>query len=207
MDPRNLSFIVNATGGELRNASPGEIVTGLCTDSRKISHGDLFVALVGDRFDAHEFLSPDIGRRGSAFLVESERVGNRLSGVPQILVQNSRMALGQLGARYRESFDVPVIGVTGSNGKTSTKKFLAAVLGERFNVCASPASFNNDIGVPLSLLQLDEGIDVAVFEIGTNHPGEIEPLARMVAPQIGVLTSIGRSHLEFFGSAEAASYR
>ena len=106
MDPRNLSFIANATGGELRNASPGEIVTGLCTDSRKISHGDLFVALVGDRFDAHEFLSPDLGRRGGAFLVESERVGNRLSGVPQILVQDSRMALGRLGARYRESFDV-----------------------------------------------------------------------------------------------------
>ena len=206
MDPRNLSFVANATGGELRNGSPREIVTGLCTDSRKISQGDLFVALVGDRFDAHEFLSADLGRRGGAFLVETERVGNRLSGVPQILVQDSRIALGRLGARYRQSFDVPVIGVTGSNGKTSTKRFLRAVLGERFNVCASPASFNNDIGVPLSLLRLDDGMDVAVFEIGTNHPGEIEPLARMVAPQIGVLTSIGRSHLEFFGSVEAVAH-
>lgn len=202
MDPRNLSFVANATGGELRNASPAQIVTGLCTDSREISRGDLFVALVGDRFDAHEFLNPALGRMAGACLVESERVGDRLSGVPQILVRDSRVALGRLGARYRESFDVPVVGVTGSNGKTSTKRFLRSVLGQKFNVCASPASFNNDIGVPLSLLQLDERMDVAVFEIGTNHPGEIEPLARMVSPQIGVLTSVGRSHLEYFGSVE-----
>ena len=206
MDPRDLGFITQATQGELRNASPRERVTGISTDSRKIKAGDLFIALVGDRFDAHDFLSPELGKKASACLVESSRVGERLGGLPQIIVPDSRRALGSLGAEYRRQFDLPVIGVTGSNGKTSTKRFLRTILGKEFNTCASPASFNNDIGVPLSLLDLDERMAAAVFEIGTNHPGEIEPLARMVAPNIGVLTSIGRSHLEFFGTPEAVAY-
>ena len=206
MDARRLSFVTEVTRGELRNARPQDVVTGVATDSRKLNRGELFVALVGERFDAHEFLTPDLGKMAGACLVESERVGGRLAGVPQILVNDSRKALGQLGAGYRRAFDLPVIGVTGSNGKTTTKRFLGAILGQRFAVCASPASFNNDIGVPLSLLQLDSGTGAAVFEIGTNHPGEIKPLAEMVSPQFGILTSIGRSHLEFFGSVEAVAH-
>ena len=205
MDARSLSFIAEATRGELRNASPQNLVMGVATDSRKLNRGDLFVALVGERFDAHEFLNQDLGTLAGACLVESDRVGQRLAGVPQILVDNSRKALGQLGASYRRAFDLPVIGVTGSNGKTSTKRFIGTILGEKYDVCVSPASFNNDVGVPLSLLQMDGETSAAVFEIGTNHPGEIKPLAEMVRPKYGVLTSVGRSHLEFFGSVEAVA--
>lgn len=206
MDTRNLGFIMNATGGELRNASPQKNVKGICTDSRKVSSGDLFVALVGEHFDAHDFLTTALGQKAAASLVEADRVGNRLLGLPQIRVTNSRKALADLSSAYRRGFDLPIIALTGSNGKTSTKRFLHSVLETRFRVCSSPASFNNDIGVPLSLLQLGEATGVAVFEIGTNHPGEIKPLTEMVKPSIGVLTSIGRSHLEFFGSVESVAY-
>ena len=206
MDARSLSFVAEATRGELRNANPQNLVMGIATDSRKLNRGDLFVALVGDRFDAHKFLNQDLGALAGACLVEPDRVGGRLSGVPQILVDDSRAALGRLGASYRHSFDLPIIGVTGSNGKTTTKRFLGAVLGQKYDVCVSPASFNNDVGVPLSLLQMDGDTRAAVFEIGTNHPGEIKPLADMVRPKFGVLTSVGRSHLEFFGSVEAVAH-
>ena len=179
------------------------MATGLSTDSRSLSKGDLFVALVGDRHDAHRFLSPEMGRVVAACLVERARLGDEHVGMPLIQVDNSREALGRLGSRYRDSFSLPMVGVTGSNGKTSTKRFLETVLSARFHVCASPASFNNDIGVPLSLLKLDAQSTAGVFEIGTNHPGEIKPLVEMVKPTIGVMTSLGRSHLEFFGSVEA----
>lgn len=205
MNPRHLGFIAEAARGELRNASPNDLVTGLSTDSRTIGRGDLFVALVGDRFDAHEFITDEIGEIASACVVESARLGGRLAGYPQIMVDDTRVALGRLAASYRQSFDLPIIAVTGSNGKTSTKRFLNAVLSQRFDVCASPASFNNDVGVPLSLLQMGESTQVAVFEVGTNHPGEIRPLVEMIQPGFGVITSIGRSHLEFFGSVEAVA--
>ena len=206
METRSLRFIADATNGELRNASPESRVTGISTDSRAISRGELFIALVGDRFAAHEFLSDEIGRRAGACLGESHRIGSRIDGFAQIRVADSRAALGRLGARYRKAFDLPVIGVTGSNGKTSTKHFLRAVLGQSFRVCSSPASFNNEVGVPLSLLNLETRSEVAVLELGTNHPGEIKPLAEMIQPTIGGLTSIGRSHLEFFGSVDAIAH-
>jgi UDP-N-acetylmuramoyl-tripeptide--D-alanyl-D-alanine ligase len=117
-----------------------------------------------------------------------------------IAVSDTRRALGQLAARYRTDFKLPVTAVAGSNGKTTTKEILAAVLRQKFSTLWSEASFNNDIGVPLTLLNLEARHAAAVFELGTNHPGELAPLIRMVRPEIGVITSIGREHLEFFGS-------
>ena len=204
MEPRHLGYIAEASGGRLRNADPRNLATGISTDSRLVKKGDLFIALVGDRFDAHQFITEKLGETASACMVESARLESPL-GRPQIVVKDTRAALGCLAKNYRRSFHPMVIGVTGSNGKTSTKRFLNGVLSQRWNVCASPASFNNDVGVPLSLLQLNKNTQAAVFEVGTNHPGEIQHLAEMIQPRFGVITSIGRSHLEFFGSVEAVA--
>ena len=204
MEPRRLDYIAEASGGRLRNADPRNLATGVSTDSRLVKKGDLFIALAGDRFDAHQFITEKLGETAGACMVELARLEAPL-GCPQIVVKDTRAALGCLAKNYRRSFHPMVIGVTGSNGKTSTKRFLNGVLSQRLNVCASPASFNNDVGVPLSLLQLNKSTQAAVFEVGTNHPGEIQHLTEMIQPRFGVITSIGRSHLEFFGSVEAVA--
>jgi UDP-N-acetylmuramoyl-tripeptide--D-alanyl-D-alanine ligase len=122
-----------------------------------------------------------------------------------ITVADTRRALGQLAARYRNDFDVPVVAVAGSNGKTTTKELIASILKRKYQTLFSEASFNNDIGVPMTLLKLERRHEAAVFEVGTNHPGELAPLVRMIQPQIGVITSIGREHLEFFGGLEGVA--
>jgi UDP-N-acetylmuramoyl-tripeptide--D-alanyl-D-alanine ligase len=114
-------------------------------------------------------------------------------------VDDVRLALGRLAAGYRREFNLPIIAVGGSNGKTTTKELLASVLRQKFSTLWSEASFNNDIGVPMTLLRLQQSHQAAVLEVGTNHPGEIAPLVRMMAPGLGVITNIGREHLEFFG--------
>lgn len=199
MEPRTLQYIVECCGGELLCGDAGLTVTQVCTDSRRLSAGDLFVALAGERFDGHQF-APEAARRGAAALVlERDKVAGELNGVPVIAVRNSRQALGRLAARYRRDFDLPCVAVGGSNGKTTTKELLAAVLNQKLKTLKSEASFNNDIGVPLTLLNLDGSHQVAVLEMGTNHPGELAPLMWMAQPQYGVITSLGREHLEFFG--------
>jgi UDP-N-acetylmuramoyl-tripeptide--D-alanyl-D-alanine ligase len=120
-------------------------------------------------------------------------------------VEQTRAALGRLGSKWRSELSLPVVAVAGSNGKTTTKELLAAVLGRRWPVLASEASYNNDIGVPLTLLRLGRHHRAAVVEVGTNHPGELAPLVRLVKPEVGVLTSLGREHLEFFGSLEGVA--
>jgi UDP-N-acetylmuramoyl-tripeptide--D-alanyl-D-alanine ligase len=116
-----------------------------------------------------------------------------------LVVADVRIALGKLAAAYRGEFDLPVVAVGGSNGKTTTKELLASVLRQKFATLASEASFNNDIGVPMTLLRLDKSHQVAVLEAGTNHPGELAPLVKMIRPKLGIITNIGREHLEFFG--------
>ncbi len=199
METRSLTFIADACGGTFVRGAADTLVSRINTDSRSVQKGDLFVALSGERFDGHSFLSEATAKGASALLVEYKRLPAQLPDVPVIAVDNSRAALGQMAANYRREFDLPVIGVGGSNGKTTTKELIAAVLGKRFTTLKSEASFNNDIGVPLTLLKLDRSYEAAVLEVGTNHPGELAPLLRMMAPSCGVITSIGREHLEFFG--------
>src|SRR4029077_4308780 len=121
------------------------------------------------------------------------------SGVAVLVVDDVRIALGKLAATYRRQFDLPVVVIGGSNGKTTVKELLASVLRQKFSTLASEASFNNDIGVPVTLLRLEDSHQVAVLEAGTNHPGELAPLVKMIQPKYGVITNIGREHLEFFG--------
>src|SRR6266567_830164 len=199
MEPRSLKYICAAWAGERRYGSPDTLVSRVCTDSRQAQPGDLFFALAGDRFDAHDFLGEVAAKRVAAVVVERAKAPRALADCGVIGVANPRRALGDLAARYRADFTLPIIAVAGSNGKTTTKALLAAVLRQKFNALWSEASFNNDVGVPLTLLQLERNHQAAVLEVGTNHPGELAPLVRMIQPRFGVLTSIGREHLEFFG--------
>ena len=205
MEPRSLTYIAGSCNGELLHGSPAATVTGVCTDSRLARPGDLFIALAGEKFDGHNYLS-EVAQKGVVAVVgEWEKLRNKAPGCAMIAVGNTRQALGSLAFRYRREFDLPVIVVGGSNGKTTTKELLASVARQRFSALRSEASFNNDIGVPMTLLKLERTHQTAVLEVGTNHPGELAPLVRMSAPGMGVITSIGREHLEFFGDVNGVA--
>jgi UDP-N-acetylmuramoyl-tripeptide--D-alanyl-D-alanine ligase len=205
MDARSLNFIAAACHGELLHGSPQTRVQQVSTDSRQVRSGDLFVALSGERFDGHKFVE-DAARKGAAGVVVGRSHSPRSVGdCAVILVDDTRQALGRLATQYRAEFQIPVVAVAGSNGKTTTKELVASVLSQRRSTLYSEASFNNDIGVPLTLLRMEGSHQAAVLEAGTNHPGELAPLVKMIRPDYGVLTCIGREHLEFFGDLEGVA--
>ncbi|MFM1768453.1 MAG: hypothetical protein RJA22_982 [Verrucomicrobiota bacterium] len=209
MEARSLQWIAEACGGERRAGAPVLQVVRVTTDSRRVQPGDLFIPLAGERFDGHDFL-PQVAAQGAVAALVSRAWWGRagqvgLPGLGLVTVEDTRRALGQLAARYRADFDLPVVAVGGSNGKTTTKELLASVLREAGQPLWSEASFNNDIGVPLTLLNLERRHTAAVLEAGTNHPGELAPLLRLIQPRHGVLTSIGREHLEFFGDLDGVA--
>ena len=205
MEPRSLIYVLEAMGGGLLSGSLDAPAVRVCTDSRSARPGDLFFALTGERFDGHDFLGAVMSKGVAAVVVERAKAPSPVNGCPVIGVENPRAALGRLATRYRQDFDLPIVAVGGSNGKTTTKELVAAVLREKFKTLWSEASFNNDIGVPITLLQLDQSHQAAVLEVGTNHPGEIAPLVGMIQPKFGVVTSIGREHLEFFGDVNGVA--
>jgi UDP-N-acetylmuramoyl-tripeptide--D-alanyl-D-alanine ligase len=199
VEARSLKFVAEACAGELRFGSGETLALRVCTDSRLVQPGDLFFALRGERFDGHDFL-PEVARKGTAGVVAGgARIPPGWSGCALIAVDDPRLALGRLAARYRLDFQLPVVVVGGSNGKTTTKDLIASVLSQRLATVRSEASFNNDVGVPLTLLGLEKAHQAAVLEVGTNHVGELAPLVRMIQPSVGVITNLGREHLEFFG--------
>ncbi len=200
-----MEFVVAAGAGELVQGSPATPIRRVNTDSRQAQPGDLFVALSGERFDGHEFIAEVAQKGAAAVLVEETR---RLPALPNcvvIAVANTRQAYGRIAAAYRKQFTLPMIAVGGSNGKTSTKELIAAVLRQKLNPLWSEASFNNDVGVPATLLRLDQTHRAAVLEVGTNHPGELAALVGLIEPQFGVITNIGREHLEFFTDLEGVA--
>ena len=198
MIPRTLLSLAQACAGELRSASPSHEVHRVTTDSREMRSGDLFVALRGERFDAHDFLGAVAKVPGVAAVVSRARFLQVPIGLPCIVVDDPRQAYARMAAAYRLEFEIPIVCVGGSNGKTTTKELIAAVVGSDRSILKSEASFNNDVGVPATLFRLEAFHRAAVLEAGTNHPGELSPLVRMIAPSIGIITSIGREHLEFF---------
>jgi len=181
------------------NGSPDALADGVSTDSRHVRPGQLFFAIRGDRFNGHDYLEEVARKRVAAVVIQSRRKPELLPDCAIISVDDTRRALGRLAAAYRGRFELPVVAVGGSNGKTTTKELIAAALRQRWAALWSEASFNNDIGVPLTLLSLEQSHQVAVLEAGTNHPGELAPLVKMIQPHYGVITNIGREHLEFFG--------
>lgn len=171
---------------------------GVSIDSRSLSAGELFVALQGPRFDGHEFVEAAAARGAAGALVQRAVVAD----LPQVIARDSRSALGVMASAWRGRFRIPLIGVTGSNGKTSVKEMLRSILSRRFSVLATHGNLNNDIGVPLTLLRLDEGHQAAVIEMGANHVGEIALLASLARPTVGLVTNAGPAHLEGFGSQD-----
>lgn len=165
--------------------------------------GDLFVVLRGENFDAHDFVA-EAARRGAAATIVERLPENLPPEFPVIQVENSLTALQKMAAHYRSSLTaIKVVAITGSNGKTSTKDFAAAVIGARFSVVKTEGNLNNHIGLPLTILSADDSHDVGVFEIGMNHPGEISPLAKIAQPDIAIITNIGMAHIEFMKTREA----
>ena len=198
MEERTLQFIAKACAGKQLSGLPETRVRRVCTDSRQVKTGDLFLALRGERFDGHDFLGAVVEKGAVAVVAERRSVPTDCRGCAMIAVEDTRKALGQLAAEYRKDFVLPVVAVGGSNGKTTTKELVASVLKQERVTLWSEASFNNDIGVPLTLLRLEESHQAVVLEVGTNHPGELQPLVKMAQPNYGVITSVGREHLEFF---------
>jgi UDP-N-acetylmuramoyl-tripeptide--D-alanyl-D-alanine ligase len=206
---RSLKLIAEACGAEIIGGAADAEVKAVCTDSRAAKAGDLFFAIKGDKFDGHDFAAEVAVKGVVAIVAQASRLcaAKKLTGkmpVPLpscavLAVDDVRVALGKLAAAYRREFALPVIAVGGSNGKTTVKELLASVLRQKFPTLASEASFNNDIGVPMTLLRLEKSHQAAVLEAGTNHPGELAPLVKMIAPKFGLITNIGREHLEFFG--------
>ncbi len=202
MEERSLKFIAEACGAEIRPPTGEASVRNICTDSRRALPGDLFFAICGEHHDGHDFLDEVAAKKAAAVVIEQKKAPARLPACGVLVVDDTRAALGKLAAAYRAQFELPIVGVAGSNGKTTTKELLASVLRQRIPTLASEASFNNEIGVPLTLLGLEKSHRAAVLEAGTNHPGELAPLVMMMRPKIGVLTNIGREHLEFFGDLD-----
>lgn len=173
-------------------------LSGISTDTRTIRKGDLFVALVGENFDGHNFLQTAKENGAAAFVVSNPMAAAGLA-IPTFVVDDTLVALGKLATSWRRVWGGPVIAVAGSNGKTSTKDMLRAALGSAFNVHATAGNYNNLVGVPLTLLALPAHAEIAVVEIGTNVPGEVATLRAIAEPDMAILTSIGEEHLEGLG--------
>lgn len=197
--------LVEATGGLLVCGNPGGHVAGVSTDTRLVRPGDCFVALVGDRCDGHDFV-PDALARGAAAVVVSRKMrelGASPAGGPAVLeVADTLYALGELARFHRRRHPIPVVGISGSNGKTSTKEMVSGILGQSRSVLKNHGNFNNLIGVPLTLLSLRPDHDVAVVEMGINIPGEMARLVEIAGPTAGLITGIHPAHLEGLHSLE-----
>lgn len=203
MEPIRLSDLVRAVRGRISGTRPDTdtMVREIRTDNRQVQEGDVFFAFVGEKFNAHRFVGAAFAA-GAAACVVSELPKEAPEDKVLILVEDTIRAYGDLAAWYRGRFDIPLIGVTGSVGKTTTKDMLAAVLGERFRVLKTEGNFNNNIGLPATLLRLEKAHELAVIEMGMNHPGEISYLTRIARPSMAVITNIGDAHIGILGSRE-----
>lgn len=176
----------------------GEI-SSVCIDSRQVAAGSVFVAMQGDRADGHSYIGQALNHGAALVIAEkNNEYADAFSNCDRVVfVGNSLEALQTAALQYRRTFDIPVIGITGTNGKTTTKELVAAVLNQKYNVAVNPGNFNNHLGVPLSIFQWQREADLAVVEMGTNHFGEIATLCRIAQPTHGLITNIGKGHLEF----------
>jgi UDP-N-acetylmuramoyl-tripeptide--D-alanyl-D-alanine ligase len=202
MEAATLETLAKWARGQIASGDPAATVTNICTDSRTMKAGDLFLALRGETFDGHKFVE-EAARRGA--------IGAVVEKVPEILprdfcvlqVTDTLSALQQMAGNYRKSLPVQIVCITGSNGKTSTKDLVSAILRERFQVTRTEGNLNNHIGLPLTMLRMRAADQVGVLEIGMNHPGEIAPLAALAQPDVAVVTNVGIAHIEYMGSREA----
>ncbi len=199
MRARTLEAVAGQVGGKLLG---GDAVFGpVSIDTRNLVPGALFVAIRGDRFDGNDFV-PDAHSRGAAGAIVARPAHVAL---PQVEVDDTRDALSSMAGAWKANFPVPVVAVTGSNGKTAVKELIAGILGINRRICVTRGNLNNDLGVPLTLMELAEAHEALVVELGANHAGEIADLSRLVRPTVGVITNAGAAHLEGFGSLDGVA--
>ncbi len=197
--------ILKATGGTPFRGGTNWTCCGISTDTRTLRPGNLFIALQGENFDSHDCLAAAVQKGASGLLIRAESFGkaaNLQKDLPVIGVPDTLQALGAIAQAWRLRFPIPLVAITGSSGKTTTKELLATIVSRSRRVLKSMGNFNNLIGLPLTLLGLGARHEVAIVEMGTNHPGEIARLAAVAAPDIGLITNIGPAHIEGLGSLE-----
>lgn len=199
MEKISLGFILNATGGRLARECFNIKISGVSTDSRTIAPGNLFIAIAGENFDGHDYIAAAFKK--GAFAAVAERPVENVCR-PVIIVNDARTALLRLAQNYRMVFGIPVVAVTGSVGKTSTKDAIYAVLSQKYCTLRNEGNRNNEIGMPMSVFELEKKHGAAVFEMGMSSFGEISRLSRVAQPGVGVITNIGVSHIGKLGSRE-----
>ena len=199
MEPLSITEIANAVRGEV-NSGVSLTIDSVSTDTRKLEAGDLFIALIGENFDAHDFLEQAFANGAKAAIVEAGR--EYQLDQPLIKVANTTKALQELAAYYLQQFSLTVVAVTGSTGKTTTKDFIASVVRQRYKTLKTKGNFNNEIGLPLTLLRLDDSYQAVVLEMGMRGLGEIKRLTEIAPPDIGVVTNVGKTHIELLGSID-----
>ncbi|HEY1037380.1 MAG TPA: UDP-N-acetylmuramoyl-tripeptide--D-alanyl-D-alanine ligase [Candidatus Paceibacterota bacterium] len=201
------------SGGKRKGTDDGckpVLATSVSTDTRTIEPGALFFALSGEKFDGHEYAGIAAGKGAAAIIVEQEAAAlfarfPKMAETDALVIEVSSAleTLQDLAKQYRSILGIPVVGVTGSNGKTTTKNLVAAVLSKKYKTAATRGNLNNHIGLPLSILHMDPSVEMGVFEAGINHVGEMAPLSEIMQPDAVVVTNIGTAHIEYFGSKEA----
>ena len=175
----------------------------ITTDSRECPEGSLFIALKGESFDGNQFAAQALDKGCAVAIVSDEQVYNTYHGAGQmVLVDDTLQAYNDMAREHRRQFDIPVVGITGTNGKTTTKELIRTVLAEKYNVMATEGNYNNDVGVPKTLFRLIAQHQIAVVEMGASHPGDIKTLADTAEPTCGLITNVGKAHLQGFGSLE-----
>ena len=203
MNPLSISQIAKMAEAKLENGDAKLAAERISTDSRSIKKGEIFAALRGENFDGHKFIA-DVAKSGAAgAIVDLDWKGKVPKDFAIIRAKDTLLAYQSLAANYRKSLPLKVLAITGSNGKTSTKDFAASVLGRKFRVTKTQGNFNNHVGLPRTILEATSEDEIAVWEIGMNHPGEVAPLAKIAAPNAAIVTNVGVAHIEFMGSREA----
>jgi len=203
MNPLTLSYIAQLAGASLSSGDGTVVINKVSTDSRTIKPSELFVALRGENFQGHDFVEASAKAGATGALVDLKWAGNVSNNFALLRATDTLQAYQTLAANYRRALGLKVLAITGSNGKTSTKDFAAAVLARRFRVTKTEGNFNNHVGLPRTILEATSENEVAVWEIGMNHPGEIAALSKIAAPDAAIITNIGVAHIEFVGSREA----
>lgn len=199
MESLGIEAVIHACGAIPFNSSSINQITGIATDSRKVQRGDLFVAIKGENFDGHDYAETAV-KNGAAIVLSHQKLNDN---IPYLLVENTLTALHKLAKYYKSKFKIPFVAITGSSGKTTTKDMIASILSERYNVLKTDGNFNNAIGLPLTLFKLEKSHEIGVIEMGMNSLGEIEVLADIVRPDVGVITNVGTAHIEKLKNRES----
>jgi len=217
METLSVAEILGWTKGRLLQGNPKTVISSISLDSRKLKKNSFFIAIRGEKYDGHNFLKEAFERGAKGAIIDSKFTptyflppllrfakqnggGGLRRGGKKILIQvaDTRKALGDIAAGYRKRFKIPLIAITGSDGKTTTKELAAHLLSSRFRLVKNPGNFNNEIGLSLTLFKLKKGIEVALVEMGMNKPGEIKRLSEIAMPTLGVITNVGQAHQGFF---------